>query len=66
MAEQAALRRVYFDLDSDERLVYEYTLGQHGKQKLKAGAIAREMGKSPAWVSRKRKKIADLLEREGY
>lgn len=61
--EDEVLRYIYHELTPDQRTVYEYSLGVHGKPKLKAGQIAKTMGVSPAKVSRLRSQI-DLKLRE--
>ena len=63
--ERDILRYIYYDLTPQERLVYEYTLGVNGKQKLPAKDIARIMRISGPKVSRLRKKIDDKMRARG-
>ncbi len=59
--EREVLRYIYYDLDKDERAVFEYSLGMNGKPKLSAGQIAKKMGISQPKVSRLRKKIDNKI-----
>ena len=47
-------------LSPEEQKVLEFAVGYGGKSK-STGEIATELGKSPAWVSQKKAKIAQLL-----
>jgi DNA-directed RNA polymerase specialized sigma subunit len=48
---------IYYELDPQEKTVYEYLTGKYGKPKKTAGEIASIMGVSDATVSRIRKRI---------
>jgi RNA polymerase primary sigma factor len=63
--EKSALRSVYYELDTVERLVFEYTLGVHGKPEISAGDIARKLHISAPKVSRIRSKIDTKLRERG-
>lgn len=52
--ESEIIKLVKFDLTPEEKLVYEYTLGEGGKPQLKPGEIARTLNMSPAKVTRVR------------
>jgi hypothetical protein len=55
------LKLIKFELTPEERLVYEYTIGD-GKPMLKPGQIARKLKMSPSKVSRIRNSITAKLE----
>jgi len=61
-AEREVLRYIHYDLDPQERAVFEYSLGLYGKQKLPAKAIASRLGISQPKVSRIRKRINTKIE----
>lgn len=52
---------IYYELDPQEKLVYEYLTGKYGKPKLSAGDIATRMNVSDATVSRIRKRIENKV-----
>jgi len=54
---------IYYELDSREKLVFEYLTGKYGKPKKTASEIAGIMGVSDATVSRIRKSIEQKIER---
>ena len=59
------LRYIWHELTSDERLVFEYTLGLNGKPALSAGDIAKKMGTNQPKISRIRKKIDEKIRARG-
>lgn len=61
--EKEALHNVYYELDPEEQLVYDYTLGAHGKPELRPTQIAQQLGYSPSKVSRMRNRIMDKLKK---
>jgi DNA-directed RNA polymerase specialized sigma subunit len=63
--ERDVLRYIYEDLDADERLVLEYSLGLNGKPKLSATEIARMTNYSQPKISRIRRKIDQKLRERG-
>jgi hypothetical protein len=63
--ERDILRYIYHDLTSQERLVYEYTLGINGKPKLPAKDIANRMMISGPKVSRLRTSIDNKMRKRG-
>ena len=63
--ERDILRYIYHDLNSQERLVYEYTLGINGKPKLPAKEIAKRMNISGPKVSRLRTSIDNKMRNRG-
>ena len=59
-----ALNAIYYDLDQDEKIVYEYIYGKVGKKQTgSTGEIAKMTGMSPSKVSRIKKRIGDKLEK---
>jgi len=54
---------IYYDLTSQEKLVFEYLTGMGGKPVLKSKEIAQRMGVSQSTVSNIKKSIAEKLER---
>ena len=60
--EREVLRYIYHDLTAEERLVFDYSLGAHGKPKLLAGEIAKKMKISQPKVSRIRRKISEKMQ----
>jgi len=53
---------IYFELSADEKVVFEYLTGTHGRRKLvKGNDVARATGFSPAKVSQIRKSIAHKM-----
>ena len=63
--ERNVLKYLYQDLSMDERLVFEYTLGVNGKEKLSAGDIATKLNLSRPKVSRIRKSIDKKMRERG-
>ena len=63
--EREVLRYIWHELTSDERLVFEYTLGLNGKPALSAGDIAKKMGTNQPKISRIRKKIDEKIRARG-
>lgn len=61
--EAEVLRLVAYELTPEEKLVYEYSFGVGGKQRLRSGAIAKKLGMSASKVSRLRGSIADKMKR---
>jgi len=61
--EGEVLRLLQYDLDPEEKLVYEYLLGENGKPQLKPGAIATKMNINPSKVSRIKASIAAKARR---
>lgn len=57
------LRLIKYELSPEELLVYEYTVGDGGKDQLKPGQIARKLKMSPSKVSRLRNAITAKLEK---
>ena len=64
--ERELMRYIVHELSPQQRTVYEYTLGVNGKQKLKAGTIAKRLKISPSKVSRIRNQIRDKIEGYGF
>jgi len=56
--EAERLRLLQFELDPEEKLVYEYLLGVNGKPQLRPGQIATKLRMSPSKVSRLKNNIA--------
>jgi RNA polymerase primary sigma factor len=56
------LKLIKYELNPEECLVYEYTIGDSGKPMLKPGEIARKLKMSPSKVSRIRNSITSKLE----
>ena len=52
----------YYSLAPEEQLVYDYTLGEHGKQKMSPGQIAKIMNISPSKVSKLRNAVTIKLQ----
>lgn len=61
--EKEALNNVYYELAEEEKLVYDYVLGAHGKPELKPTQIAQQLGYSPSKVSKLKNKIMDKLKK---
>ena len=59
--EKEVLHNVYYELAPQEQLVFDYTLGWHGKQELRPTQIAQKMGLNNSKISRIRKKIMDKI-----
>jgi DNA-directed RNA polymerase specialized sigma subunit len=60
--EAEVLRLVKYDLTPEEKLVYEYTVGDGGKPQLKPGQIATKLNMSPAKVTRVREAIFQKMK----
>lgn len=58
------LRLIQYDLNPQEKIVYEYLLGQNGKPQLSPGQIARKLNMSPSKVSRIKNSIGKKAQ--GY
>lgn len=61
--EAELLRLLQYELDPEERSVYEYLLGENGKPQLKPGEIARKMNLTPSKVSRIKASIGQKAQR---
>jgi len=61
---QQTLRLLQYDLNDEERQVFEYLYGMGGKPKMGPGAISRQLGMSAPKVSRLKKSIAEKYK--GY
>ena len=57
-AEREALSYLPYELDDDEKFVYEHVMGINGKRKMTGTEIAQELGYSNAKVSRIRTNVA--------
>lgn len=55
------IRMAYFSLSQEEKDVYDYTIGDHGKPRLNPGQIAIKMKMSPSKISKIRNSIAKKL-----
>jgi DNA-directed RNA polymerase sigma subunit (sigma70/sigma32) len=51
----------YYSLTADEKLMFDYSLGAHGKPKLSPGEIATKLGLTSVRVSQLKKQLADKL-----
>lgn len=61
--EKRIVRNIYYELDPEEQVVYEYLLGMGGKPKLSEGEIAKKLKVNVTKVSRIKKRIANKVER---
>lgn len=61
--EAEVLRLLQYELDGEEKVVYEYLLGENGKPQLKPGQIARKMNLTPSKVSRIKARIGAKAKR---
>lgn len=61
--ETEVLRLIKPELTPQERLVYDYLLGESGKPKLKPGEIAVRLGTSASTISRIKKSIAEKAKK---
>lgn len=52
----------YFQLTQQEKQVFDYSMGTHGRPKLKPGEVAKRVGVSNARLSQIKKKMATKLE----
>lgn len=54
---------LYYSLTNEEKMVYDYALGRHGKMKLRTdGEIAKVTGLNPSKVNRIRKNLATRIQ----
>jgi DNA-directed RNA polymerase sigma subunit (sigma70/sigma32) len=51
----------YYSMSPQEQTVYDYSVGAHGKKRIKATEIAKKLGVSVSQVSKIRKKIVDRI-----
>jgi RNA polymerase sigma factor (sigma-70 family) len=51
----------YYSLTPDEKLVFDYSMGTHGKKKLEPGEMATKLGMTSVRVSQIKKQLADKL-----
>jgi DNA-directed RNA polymerase specialized sigma subunit len=51
----------YYSLTPDEKLVFDYSMGTHGKKKLDPGEIVLKLGMTSVRVSQIKKQLADKL-----
>ncbi len=65
LREREVLRYIEEELEEDEKLVFQYTLGVGGMPKLPAGEIAKIMDISKPRVSRIRNRISEKLRNRG-
>lgn len=61
--EREVLNLIEYELSPQEKLVFDYTYGRHGKPSMQPGQIATKLHFSPSKVSRLRKSIADKMQR---
>jgi DNA-directed RNA polymerase specialized sigma subunit len=61
--EAETLRLLQYDLDPEERAVYEYLVGMNGKPQLSPGQISQKMGISQSKISRIRTNISNKAQR---
>lgn len=61
--EKEALHNVFYELTPEEQLVYDYTIGAHGKPELRPMQIAQQLGYSGSKVSRLRNSITAKLKK---
>ena len=60
---QEAAEFLYYSLTNEEKMVYDYALGRHGKMKLRTdGEIAKVTGLNPSKVNRIRKNLASRVQ----
>jgi DNA-directed RNA polymerase specialized sigma subunit len=55
----------YYEMTPEEQIIFDYTLGAHGKPKLTPGQIASRLGISNSKVSAIKNKIAKRMEEYG-
>lgn len=61
---QEAAEFMYYSLTNEEKSVYDYALGRHGKMKLRTdGEIARVTGLNPSKVNRIRLRLGSKIQR---
>jgi DNA-directed RNA polymerase specialized sigma subunit len=54
----------YYSLDGTEKLIFDYSLGAHGKPKLSPGEVAKKVGLDSVRYSQAKKRLAQKLK--GY
>ena len=59
--EQEVLNLIPYELNGEERLVYEYLFGHGGKPKLAPGQIACRLRWTPSKVTRIKNKVVDKI-----
>jgi len=57
------LNYIYYELSPQEQIVYDYSIGSHGKPKRQGAQIAAKLGVSQSKVSQIRKEIGEKMER---
>jgi len=57
-----AINFAYYSLAPQEQLVYDYSVGAHGKSQLKTSQIARKLHVSPSQISKMKKNILKKIE----
>jgi len=53
----------YFELGPEEQLVFDYSIGMHGKMRLTMEDIAKRLGKTPRQIGLIKQRIVDKLKR---
>jgi len=61
--EREVLNLIEYELSPEEKLVFDYTYGRHGKPQMQPGQIASRLHFSPSKVSRLRKSITGKMQR---
>jgi DNA-directed RNA polymerase specialized sigma subunit len=61
--EAEVLKLIKFELSPEERLVYEHTVGEGGRQTLRPSEIATRLGYSPSKVTRLRQSIDQKIKK---
>lgn len=51
----------YYSMTPQEQIVFDYSVGAHGKQRIKATEIAKKLGVSVSQVSKIRKRMVDRI-----
>lgn len=62
--DQEVIHMLQYELDGEQKLVYEYVFGMGGKPKLAPGQIATKLGWTPSKVTRIKNKIIEKVK--GY
>lgn len=52
---------VYMSLDDRDKLIYDYKLGDHGRDRLSGADIARKLNVTPAFISQRASSIGNLI-----
>lgn len=60
--DRAIQQMVYYDLTDIDRVIMDYTMGQHGCPRLETSQIAKRLGISPGAVSQRKSKIQSMLD----